>query len=603
MVAALLLMPLPAAAQLKLGESSNHLSGTISTGYTASYGNLTDSTHNWTVGGAATLSGSYYSPNFLSYNASFYLNQSSANSNFQSISNASGVNVTANIFSGSHYPGAVTYSKAYNSEGNYAIPGMANYVTHGNSDSFGVTWSENAPRIPSLSAGYQFGNSQYSVYGTNEQGTNSFHSLNLHSGYLLAGFNMGAYYTRGGGDSLIPQAVTGLTGTRIVSDDSALGFNVSHRLPMSGSASAAFNRSDWNSDYLGIQSTGTIDTVNALAAVHPTYKLSFTASADYSDNLAGQLYQSIIEAGSAGPGINTSDKSNSLDLLGVASYTPMANLQTSASVERRSQQYLGQTYGVTSYSVAGAYSRELLDGALNTALSLTDNVADNTTTGENTLGFSATANYAKLIADWHVNGSFGYAQNVQTLLVTYMNSYYHFSANVRRSWRTFNVSLGAGGARSGLTNEPGSESSSQNYDGSVGYSKWITASGGYSRSSGQAIATGGGLVPIPIPPPVVPSSLVSLYGGDSYSVSLGSSPIKRLTLSGSYSKSSSNTSSESIISSNHNNQENALIQYQYRKLYFTSGYARLEQGFSASGTPPEVVSSFYIGVSRWFNFF
>jgi hypothetical protein len=38
-------------------------------------------------------------------------------------------------------------------------------------------------------------------------------------------------------------------------------------------------------------------------------------------------------------------------------------------------------------------------------------------------------------------------------------------------------------------------------------------------------------------------------------------------------------------------------------LYFNSGYARLEQGFSNSGTPPEVVSSFYIGVSRWFNFF
>jgi hypothetical protein len=33
------------------------------------------------------------------------------------------------------------------------------------------------------------------------------------------------------------------------------------------------------------------------------------------------------------------------------------------------------------------------------------------------------------------------------------------------------------------------------------------------------------------------------------------------------------------------------------------GYTRLVQGFSASGTAPASVSSFYIGVYRWFNFF
>jgi len=38
-------------------------------------------------------------------------------------------------------------------------------------------------------------------------------------------------------------------------------------------------------------------------------------------------------------------------------------------------------------------------------------------------------------------------------------------------------------------------------------------------------------------------------------------------------------------------------------MYLTGGYSNLVQGFSASGTPPENVSTFYIGVSRWFNFF
>jgi hypothetical protein len=45
------------------------------------------------------------------------------------------------------------------------------------------------------------------------------------------------------------------------------------------------------------------------------------------------------------------------------------------------------------------------------------------------------------------------------------------------------------------------------------------------------------------------------------------------------------------------------MNYQFRKLYFTSGYSRLEQGFSAAGTKPEIISSYYMGLSRWFNFF
>ena len=43
--------------------------------------------------------------------------------------------------------------------------------------------------------------------------------------------------------------------------------------------------------------------------------------------------------------------------------------------------------------------------------------------------------------------------------------------------------------------------------------------------------------------------------------------------------------------------------YHFRKLDFSAGYSRLVQGFSLSGTPPTMVGSFYVGISRWFNFF
>ncbi|MGB7549554.1 MAG: hypothetical protein WBM14_17590 [Terracidiphilus sp.] len=601
MQAWLLLLAWPVAAQVRLGELSTSLSGTIAPGYSADYGNMTGSDHSWALGGAATLSGSFHDPNFLSFNVGLYLNQSRANSNFQSISNASGVNVTSTVFGGSRFPGAISYSKDYNSEGNYAVPGLANYVTHGNSDTFGINWSENIPDAPSFSAGFQMGSSQYSVYGMNDQGKNAFHSLNLHSAYSLAGFNMGAYFSSGGGHSLIPLVVAGQQTTETHSDNSGYGFNVTHLLPLKGSVSAGINRSSWNSDYLGSSSSGTIDTINSLAAVHPTGKLSLSASANYSDNLSGQLIQSVVAAGGVVPEFNTNETSNSLDLMGVASYTPVSNLQTSAYIERRTQNFLGETYGVRSLGGSATYAHTLFDGNFNTALNVTENTADKT--GENTLGFSTTENYSSQILGWKVSGSFGYAQNLQTLLVTYMNSFYNYSGNARRRWGKFSVSAGAGAARTALTQQAGTANSSVSYNASMGYGMWLTADGSYSKANGQALATGAGLVPVPVPSPILPSDLVSLFGGDSYSFGLSSTPVKRLILAAAYSKSTSNTSSGTIASANQNNQFNVLIQYQFRKLNFNSGYARLEQGFSGSGMPPEVISSFYIGVSRWFNFF
>jgi hypothetical protein len=599
--AGLLVLASPVAAQVQFGEFTTHLNGTISPGYTADYGNMTSSDHNWALGGVANYSGSYYNPNFLSFNTAVYLNQSRANSDYQSISNASGVTASANIFSGSRFPGSVTYSKAFNSEGSYDVPGLANYVTHGNNDEFGINWTENLPGAPSFSAGFQTGSGTYSVYGADEEGKNAFHSLNLHSGYTLAGFNMGAFYLTGGGHAEIPQLVAGEQDTETHSDNSAYGFNLSHRLPLQGSFSAGINRSDWNSNYMGTGSSGTIDTFNSLAAIHPLNKLSIQATANYSDNLSGELIESVVAAGGVVPGTNSSEGSSSLDLMGIASYAASVNLQASTFVERRTQSYLGVDYGVTSYGGGANYSHPVLNGNFNAAITVTGNTADKT--GVDTVGFSANGNYTSEVLGWKVNASFGYAQNVQTLLIAYMNSSYNYSGGARRRWGKLNMSASGGGSRTALTQNAGTANTSQGYNASLGYGSWITTTGSYTKASGQALATGAGLVPVPVPPPTLPSNLVSLYGGDSYSLGVSSNPAKGLVLTGAYAKSISNTSTGGIASMNNNNQFNALVQYQYRKLSFNSGFARLEQGFSASGMRPEVISSFYIGASRWFNFF
>jgi hypothetical protein len=234
-------------------------------------------------------------------------------------------------------------------------------------------------------------------------------------------------------------------------------------------------------------------------------------------------------------------------------------------------------------------------------VSVTANSSDQN--GQDTVGISASENYSNRILGWRLTESFSYAQNVQTLLVTYMNSYYNYSGNISRNWGLFNISAGAGGGRTALSDQPGTSNSSQSYNAGIGYGASITATGSYSKADGQALATGAGLVGVPVPPPVLPSDLVSLFGGKSYSFGVSSTPVKKLILAATYAKSTSNTMSSTISSSNQNGQYNALIQYQVRKLNFISGYARLEQGFSSTGSKPEVISSYYMGISRWFNFF
>jgi hypothetical protein len=592
---------MPVGAQIKTGEFTSGLSGSVSTGYSADFSNMGGSDHAWGVGGVASYSGSFYNPGFLSYNVGLYLNQSRANSDYQSISNASGVNVTSSIFGGSEFPGSVTYSKAWNSEGSYAVPGLSNFVTHGNNDAFGIDWSENVPGLPRVSAGFQLGNSDYSVYGSNDTGNSAFRSFHVHSGYEYAGFNVGAYYTTGDSHSLIPQFSTEEEDTQTHSDNSNYGFNVSHRLPMQGSIAGTINRSNWSSQSDGTGSTGTIDLLTAVAAIHPMEKLSVSVSANYSDNLAGQLAEAVVSAGGAAVADTSGGNSNSVDLMSVASYSPAPNLLTSVSFERRSQSYMGEDYAVDSVGGNASYSHPLLNGNFNTAMSLTENIEEQS--GEDNVSFSTTENYAGDFAGWHVSTTAGYSQNAQTLLITYMNSSFNYSTNVNRRWGKFRANAGAGGSRTALTAQLGTASVSSSYDAGFGYGSWFTANGSYSKASGQAISTGAGLVSIPIPSPVLDSSLISLYGGEGYSVGVSSAPLKGLILTGSWSKSSNNTSNSGSISANENDEYNALIQYRLRKLDFTSGYTRLAQGFSASGTAPDVISSFYFGVSRWFNFF
>jgi hypothetical protein len=598
-----LLLTLPAVGQLEIGQLSNQLSGTLASGYNGSYGNLIGSDHSLSVGGTGTLSGFYHDPNFVSYTISPYLNQARDNSSYQSISNASGVNFASSIFSGSNFPGGINFAKAYNSEGNFAIPGVANYTTRGNSQTFGINWAEIVPGLPSLQANFQMGSSDYSIYGASGNGTADNHSISLRSAYTLKGFALSAFFSDGGGHSEVPQILENSSQPETNSSSSyAYGLTASHPLPLHGGFSGTVSSSEFSSNFEGGSNSGTVDTYTATSTFQPTNKFHFGVSTNYSTNLSGSLSEAVLSAGGIAQPVSLGQGTHSLDLTGNASYSILANLQGLAFADRREQYFLGENYASTSYGGGLTYWHFLWGGNFNAAVTLSDNMIS--TSSANSLGVSSTCNYSRRFSDgWAMGAGFGYAQDVQTLLVTYTTSSYNYTGFVRRRFGKFGWSGGAGGTRTLLTQLPGQSNSSDSFNSSISYSHWLTATASYGKSAGNAIQGALGLIQNPIPQPVLPASDLVAFGGTSYSFSLSSSPVRRLSIGASYAKAITDSNLAGTLSTNDSKMINAIFNYQFRKMYLTGGYSNLVQGFSTSGLPAENVSSFYIGISRWFNFF
>ena len=604
-VALFLLVAIPlASAQLQIGDDLKmKMGGQLTAGYTGTYGegDGIESNHGLNFGFDGNINGSYYSPNFLSFNIIPYYNQSQTNSNFQSLTGASGVNASANLFSGSHFPGSVSFHDDYNSTGTFELAGQPNFTTHGNGDGFGIGWSALVPGLPTLSASYSQGSGTSSVYGTTQESAADTKLFNMRSNYSIEGFHLTGYYDRDSLHSLYPEFLAGEQDS--VSDTTShdFGFGANRSLPFHGSFYANYNRSEASTDFTGVSNTSdsyTTSTENVGVTFHPIQKLTVFANQSYTDNLSGFLDQNLITSGVVQTPINLGSGSNSQQMDGGATYQFTNFLTAQAQVTHYDQTYFGQEYSGTFASGTVNYMRRILDTFTFSA----GVVEESTGHGNNAVGFTGTVNYFRRIKGWETSGAFNYAQNVQTLLITYTSSYYSYTARARRrlfyglSWiAAFN------GSHSGLTNQPGSNNHTESYSTSLS-SRRFTLTGNYSQSTGLSILTSAGLVPLP-PTPGVPESNLIVFDGKSYGGSASATPLRRLTIALSYSRALSNTLSDSISSRNNTEIINTQLQYHLRRIGLLAGYTKFTQGISASGAPPETANSFFVGVTRWFDFF
>ena len=603
----LLLVAVPGAyAQVQIGDDLRlRMGGLLTAGYSADFGNQIPSDHGLNFGGDAQLTGDYYNPNFLNFSITPYYNRSAADSSYQSLTDSSGVDAAANFFSGSRFPGYASYHYTRDNTGTFGLAGTPNFTTVGTGHTFAVGWSALLPDWPTLSASYAQSDGGGTLYGTNQESNSSTKTFNLRSSYHVAGWNLNAMYSHIGVQSKIPLFLSGEIGNDMsYSSGNNYGINGSHNLPWHGSLALSYNHSSYSGDFGSTlqQSTDftsyTTNTELATLQFHPTQKLGLFASQNYTDNLNGFFYQNLINGGGGLPIQPQNSTSGSSTVAGGATYLIMPNLYTQAQMTYFNQTYLGQSYNGSYFSGTVGYNKRILHTFMVSAT-----IIDSTNKfANNAMGYILNVNAFHYFGPWETSGNFSYAQNVQTLLVTYTTSYYNYSGNVHRLLGRGRQWTGAfNGTHSGLSNSPGETSHSESYSTSLALRR-VALSGNYTKAAGQSLLTSTGIQPIQ-PTPGLPAVGLIVYNGTSYSGSVTLTPFPRLSVAGTYSHAASDTLSNGIFSNNRTEIFYSQFQYRLRRISVLGGFTKFSQGISAAGTPPGNAYSYYIGVARWINFF
>ena len=186
----------------------------------------------------------------------------------------------------------------------------------------------------------------------------------------------------------------------------------------------------------------------------PLAKLTLNVTENYTSNLNGYLAQSLSSNGTLEPGLSLGSGAHSSTLGGGATYQFTNYLMASAQATYYEQTYFGKSYTGTYLSGTVSYGKRLLD-----MFTFSGSIVDsNNGQGTNSVGFVGNVNFFRSIKGWQISGVFSYAQNVQSLLVTYTTSYYNYNANLhRRLPAGLQWTAAFNGTHSGLTNYAGTQ--------------------------------------------------------------------------------------------------------------------------------------------------
>lgn len=595
---------LPAVAQVEFGGVNMGLSGDLEMGYDGSLSSPGSSSHSLGLGGTGNLNGSYYNPNFLSFTAQPYYNRAQANADGASVFDSGGYNGNVNFFTGSHFPGVVSFNQVWDSTGVFGLPGVTGLTTKDSSKAFGVGWSELVPGLPSLNVSYTRGTADSSLPGSDAQSSVSNNSVSINSSYRLAGWSLSGGFAHLTSDT----NSTGLLGSddTQITNTSTNSYTVGtgHSLPLSGGFGLSYNRTDYDSSLIGDVSgtnKGTTDNINGNLGLK-IWRLPVTANATYSDNVYGSFEQQVLSSGGTLLFTDLLPETRSL-LVNVGSgYAVTPHIFVTGYMNRQ-ELWLGDTsYGVTQLGGNVNFNVGKFIKGLTVMVGANDSANKQGNTG---MGLVANVNYNRNIGHWELGAYYNYNQNVQTLLAIYQISSMNYNGTIRRRFKDgLSLNLGGGGGRTAFEQVAGNGSSSWDVNSGVSWFR-TTLSGNYSASSGTSVVTPTGLVPVPVP--VITNNLI-VFDGKSRGVTFSTIPFRRLTISMAYSKATSNTlalggTTPGTTSMNETELYTGIMTYRLRKLNFNANVVQFRQGISGAGILPSVVTSYYFGISRWFKAF
>jgi hypothetical protein len=596
-----MLLAVPAAAQLQVGDDLNMtLSGTIGAGYDANFGNTQLSNHSSAVNGDLNLNGFFYNPNFINFYVRPIYNRSQENSGGQSLTNSTNISTGAGIFSGSHFPGFVSFGKTLNSTGNFGLPDIQGFTTHGNSTQFGIGWSELMPKLPPITAQYSQTSSVATVFGSEDQEHSSAKNFNVSSNYLLSGWMMSARFNDVYTKTELPSFLT--AGEFNVGDQNSKTFfyNTNHRLPLRGSVSMNYSYGTFHGDGNGTDTTGSNHTVSGNVSLIPWTRLTTNVGVQYNSNLAGLVEQQLISSGSIAPQVNFGYSSHALSMYTFDTLQIVKNLNGSVSFTRTEQTAFGRSLAVNHFSgVLNYHFEKPLWGAFTFYGGVNDQSTDD---GHQGTGLVAGVNFDKRIKGIEWGAAFSYEQDVQTVLANQVTSNYSYLANARkRMSRHWMWNSNFHGFHTGMSALTGSSSHSEGWSANLTYRNYAFG-GNYSRSAGTALLTATGPV---LPPssitPVLGNDQYLLVNGSAYAFNATANPVRRWTVSASYSRALSDTQTPVLFVSTSAKVFTSFTQIQFRKVSAGGGYTHLMQGIGAPGTVPADFSSFYVGIQRWFH--
>jgi len=602
------------------------LSGDAQVGYSANWGDNQINSHSLDFGFNALLNGDYYSPKFLTFSVNPYYNQSRQNSNFNSVYGASGVIAGASMFSDTWHPVNFTFSKDWNNEHQFNVPGsLAPYYANGSDQSFGVGGGLSLPNLPSFNANYAQGHSNFNVLGVSNPGFNQWHAYGFGSSYTLWGIGLGANY--GKIHSVQNLGIINNDGSQQtdVTDSSIFTVTANRHLWDSVQVSGSYSHNNLETDYSSQPSNGAFNTYSANISSRPLRAMSLDGFVNYTDNLYNYLLQNFVPGGPAtatSGGANNLAATNSSPATGQQQnpapqvdfvpastssnylaygvrtfYQFSTSWNATGGVDHRVQNYVGVSSQSTDMWGGTSYNHPLLGGHYGVNASVSTAFLEGQSP---TLGFGLGGNYSHKVKAWDTSIGVQYSHSEATSILTYTSTGYGFNLAASRKlfsdWRFAANALVGKNYINGLSN---SDTTIENFGASLS-SNHLSFAGSYSKSSGNSLLTSNGLTPLP---PGIPSLYNVLYNGDSYSLAVGYRPNWHWNTTASYAHSQYGTTNLTTLSNTKTSQFNAQTEYDFRQLRFIAGYSRLTQGVGLTFNQPQNVNAIFVGISRHFDVF